>query len=212
MFTILCFGDSNTWGMDPKTLKRFSPEVRWTGVLKKELGPGFNVIEEGLVGRTAVMSFSFEPEACGISYFLPCVKSHAPLDMVIIMLGTNDFAYGATPLGVARNLPRYISIANENASGIPGKKPKILLMSPVKITENFKKSPFLEIFGDVEISIEKSKVYRGYVKTIAEENGCLWFDSACAAAASETDWLHYDEKGHENLGKAIAEIIKKETR
>ncbi|WNY29145.1 hypothetical protein MmiEs2_13620 [Methanimicrococcus stummii] len=210
MYNILCFGDSNTWGMDPKTLTRFAPEIRWPGILKKELGDNFNIIEEGLVGRTAVMSFPFEPEACGISYFLPCVKSHAPLDMIIIMLGTNDFAYGASPLGIARNLARYIPIANENATGVPGKKPKILLVSPVKITKDFEKSPFQEIFGDVDTCIEKSKVYGNYVKMIAEENGCLWADSANAAGASETDGLHFDEKGHDALGKAIAEIIRKE--
>ncbi len=209
MYNILCFGDSNTWGMDPETLTRFPPEIRWTGVLQKELGVNFKVIEEGLVGRTAVMSFPFEPEACGLSYFLPCVKSHAPLDMIIIMIGTNDFAYGATPLGIARNLARYIPIARAETTGGPG-SPKILLISPVQITPNFEKSPFQEIFGDVGDCIEKSKKYGGYVKTIAEENGCLWLDSAAVADASETDGLHYDEKSHKALGKAVAALVQKE--
>lgn len=207
MYHILCFGDSNTWGMDPETLTRFPPEIRWTGVLQKELGSHFKVIEEGLVGRTAVMSFPFEPEVCGLSYFLPCVKSHAPLDMIILMIGTNDFAYGATPLGIARNLARYIPIARAGTTGASG-EPKILLMSPVHITQDFEKSPFREIFGETGECIEKSKKYAGYVKTIAEENECLWLDSGEVAKASKTDGLHYDEKGHEALGKAVAALIR----
>lgn len=209
MYNILCFGDSNTWGMDPKTLSRFPPEIRWTGVLQNVLGSDFKVIEEGLVGRTAVMSFPFEPEACGISYFLPCVKSHAPLDLIIIMIGTNDFAYGVTPIGIARSLVRYFQAARAETTGMT-REPKILLMSPVQITKDFEKSPFQEIFGDVDECIEKSKKYSGYVKMIAEENNCLWLDSAEFAKASETDGLHYDEKGHENLGKAIAALVQKE--
>ncbi|MDL2260816.1 GDSL-type esterase/lipase family protein [Methanimicrococcus sp. OttesenSCG-928-J09] len=208
MYNILCFGDSNTWGMDPKTLTRFPPEIRWTGILQNELGSDFKIIEEGLVGRTAFMSFPFEPEASGISYFLPCVKSHAPLDLIIIMIGTNDFAYGATPLGIARNLTRYIQTARADTTGMTA-PPQILLISPVQITKDFEKSPFQEIFGDVDACIEKSKKYADYVKMIAEENNCLWLDSSEVAPASETDGLHYDEKGHMGLGKKVAEIVKK---
>jgi lysophospholipase L1-like esterase len=206
-YNILCFGDSNTWGMDPKTLSRFPPKIRWTGVLQSALGNDFKVIEEGLVGRTAVMSFPFEPEACGLFYFLPCVKSHMPLDMIVIMIGTNDFVYGVTPLGIASNLKRYISVVNENAADVSGKKPKILFISPVQITKDLEKSPFQEIFGDVDVCIEKSKTYAKYVQRIAEENNCLWLNAADFAKASVTDGLHFDEKGHDALGKKIAEII-----
>lgn len=210
MYSVLCFGDSNTWGMNPQTMARFEPELRWTGVLQKELGTNFKIIEEGLVGRTAAFSFPFEPEVSGLTYFLPCVKSHAPLDMIVLMLGTNDLAYGATPLQIARGLARYIPIANENAGSDLGKKPKILLISPVQITGDFEKSPFREIFGDLNACIEKSRHYSKYVQEIAGENGCMWLDSAAVAKASVTDGLHFDARGHAALGQKIAEIVKKE--
>src|SRR5262245_55715080 len=54
--TVLCFGDSNTHGQIPGRgpLERYRRDQRWGGVLEKNLGPGWQVIEEGLSGRTTV--------------------------------------------------------------------------------------------------------------------------------------------------------------
>ena len=90
MKTVLCYGDSNTWGFDPATRTRFPPHVRWTGVLGQRLGDGYQVIEEGLNGRTTRWDDPIEPDRNGLAYLRPCVESHQPLDLIVIMLGTND--------------------------------------------------------------------------------------------------------------------------
>ncbi len=95
MKTILCFGDSNTWGARPLTslndITRYGPDVRWGSVLRGTLGEGFWVVEEGLNGRTTVWPDPVEGEyKSGKSYLPACLESHAPLDLAAIMLGTND--------------------------------------------------------------------------------------------------------------------------
>ena len=90
MKTILCYGDSNTWGYDPSSQQRFGPEERWTGVLQKELGMEYRIIEEGLNGRTTVWDDPIEGFKNGMSYLIPCIESHKPFDLITIMLGTND--------------------------------------------------------------------------------------------------------------------------
>ena len=97
MINILCFGDSNTWGYDPETQTRFSKKIRWTGVLQQLLGTNFNVIEEGLNGRTTNVD---EKEEHDLGYFRACrsamdllsilIETNSPLDLIIVMLGTND--------------------------------------------------------------------------------------------------------------------------
>ena len=89
MKTILCYGDSNTWGLNPETLTRYAPDVRWPGILKQELGSDYAIIEEGLSGRTTVWDDPLEGYKNGKTYLSPCLNSHKPLDLVIIMLGTN---------------------------------------------------------------------------------------------------------------------------
>ena len=90
MKTILCYGDSNTWGYDPANQTRYPRDVRWPGVLRNGLGDGYIVIEEGLNGRTTVWDDPIELDKNGATYLRPCIQTHKPLDFVIIMLGTND--------------------------------------------------------------------------------------------------------------------------
>mgnify|MGYP001272416558 CR=1 FL=1 len=93
MRTILCYGDSNTHGQIPggTPLDRYTLLQRWPGVLARELGKGWHIIEEGLSGRTTVHDDPIEGALKnGRTYLRPCLMSHAPLDLVIIMLGTND--------------------------------------------------------------------------------------------------------------------------
>src|SRR6266516_109080 len=90
--TILCFGDSNTWGYPPGGGERLPRDIRWPGALQRLLGEGYHVIEEGLNGRTATVEHPWVEGRSGRPYLLPCCRSHAPLDLVIIYLGTNDLA------------------------------------------------------------------------------------------------------------------------
>jgi len=88
--TIVCFGDSNTWGFDPASGERFPADVRWPGVLRAQLGGGYQVIEEGLNGRTTTVDDPLQPHRNGLTYLPPCLESHKPLDLVTIMLGTTS--------------------------------------------------------------------------------------------------------------------------
>jgi lysophospholipase L1-like esterase len=91
MKTILCYGDSLTWGFNPKTKKRMGEKERWTGVLKINLGQDYHIIEEELNGRTTVWDDPFNGGyKNGMEYLIPCLGSHKPLDLVILFLGTND--------------------------------------------------------------------------------------------------------------------------
>ena len=88
---ILCFGDSNTWGYNPETGGRYSPDVRWTRLLGKILGDEYEIIEEGQNGRTITMDDNAEGgHKNGLAYLIPCLETHLPLNDIIIMLGTND--------------------------------------------------------------------------------------------------------------------------
>ena len=90
---VLVYGDSNSWGFEPGSGKRYGEEVRWTGVLAENLGSDTRVIEEGLNGRTTVFDDPLEPGRNGKTYLGPCLQSHHPLDLVILMLGTNDLKH-----------------------------------------------------------------------------------------------------------------------
>ena len=90
MKEILCFGDSNTHGYMPGVGTRYPLDVRWSGRLAGLLGEGYHVVEEGLDGRTTAFEDELQPWRSGLGYIGGCVKSHAPLDLIIIMLGTND--------------------------------------------------------------------------------------------------------------------------
>ena len=105
MKTILCYGDSNTWGYDPVSQDRYPPTQRWVSVLARELGPEYQVIAEGLNGRTTVWPDPVEGEhKNGKAYLLPCLESHHPLDLVVLMLGTNDLKhrFGLSAWDIAR--------------------------------------------------------------------------------------------------------------
>ncbi|MBC7812535.1 MAG: hydrolase, partial [Burkholderiales bacterium] len=90
MKSIVCFGDSNTWGYDPVSKGRFARDKRWTGVLRQTLGEGYLIIEEGLNGRTTVWDDPIGYFKNGRDYLIPCLDTHCPFDLITIMLGTND--------------------------------------------------------------------------------------------------------------------------
>src|SRR5512143_1112361 len=112
MQTILCFGDSNTWGYNPETAERYPPDVRWTGVLQQKLGAQYRVIEEGLNGRTTVWDDPVQPGRNGRIYLGPCLESHRPLDAVVLFLGLNDLKvrFSATAEDIAKGAGALVEI------------------------------------------------------------------------------------------------------
>ena len=132
MKSILCFGDSITWGYNPVDETRYPPEDRWPRVLEAALQGRGRVIEEALNGRTIASDEPARPYRNGLSMFPPLLESHAPLDVVVIMLGTNDSApcYGLTAGKIAINCTALVRAVNASLSGPGGTTPKIVLIAP----------------------------------------------------------------------------------
>jgi lysophospholipase L1-like esterase len=118
MKTLVCFGDSNTWGYIPGSGgERFPREQRWPVILQGLLGDAWEVIAEGLGGRTATIDRPDSEGRNGLPYLLPCLQSHAPIDAVVIYLGTNDVNY-IDDERVARCVGRLVEIARREAGDV----------------------------------------------------------------------------------------------
>ena len=207
MKRILCFGDSNTWGNISGTPDRFPPEVRWTGVMQRELGDGFLVIEEGYNGRTTVMPDLVEGRLSGIDYFGPCLDSQSPLDLVILMLGTNDLKlrFGLEAESIAFGFNRYLDALR--TTPMMGSRPMVLLVSPILIDEGYKgNAVFHGMFG--EDGVARSRALAPVYRRFAEENGLEFMDAAEYAAASPIDGIHMAADDHRRLGCALAARVR----
>jgi lysophospholipase L1-like esterase len=204
MAVIVAFGDSNTWGYDPATATRFAPDVRWTGVLQRALGPDHRVIEEGLNGRTTVFDDPIEPDRRGSDYLPPCLRSHAPLDLVIIALGCNDMKmrFSASPSDIANGAERLIRIARAEAVGPDGGPPRVLLVAPPPIAEL---TDFAEMF---EGAREKSRVLALRYRDVAERQGVGFVDAGEFIACSDRDGIHFEAEAHAVLGQTLAEAAR----
>lgn len=206
--TVLCYGDSNTYGLIPMTspnsASRYLPGERWTSILQNRLGDDFHVIEEGLSARTTVYDDPVEGlHKNGLNYLLPCLESHNPIDIFILMLGTNDLKnrFSAGPADVAAAILKLINLVQSAQVGPHGKCPEIIIMSPVPIKE----IGFLgEIFvGGAEKSLKLADKYW----QIAHDVGAAFIDAGEFASCSLIDGVHYEADQHVNLGNAVADLI-----
>jgi len=206
MKTILCYGDSNTWGWNPHDKSRFSINERWPGVLRQELGSGYYVIEEALNGRTTVWEDPIIGYRSGKEYLTPCLESHKPIDLVILMLGTNDLKKrnALSPLDIARGIETLIKMIKKSDCGPNGGEPKILLLCPPHVGKL--NADFSQIFED---AVEKSKRLSIHYKSMAELYGCYYLDTSTIITASDIDGIHIEKREHEKLGKAVAGIVNK---
>ena len=202
--TIVCFGDSNTWGYDPEANSRFSPDRRWTGVLRATLGSEYCVIEEGLNGRTTTVDDPIYPHRNGRGYLPPCLESHAPFDLVTIMLGTNDLKerFHRSASDIAESAGILADLAKRTAFGRDGRSPDVLLISPPPVTLLTELAEMFE--GSVEKSSRLAQFYQGR----AERYGVHFFDAGSVIRCSDLDGIHFEASEHAKLGKAIAEKIK----
>jgi lysophospholipase L1-like esterase len=207
MKTIVCYGDSNTWGYNPATKDRFDRDERWAGVLRNEVGDGYLIIEEGLNGRTTVWDDPIEGYKNGKEYLIPCLETHKPIDLVLIMLGTNDlkkrFSLGA--FDIAKGAGVLVKIVQQSETGPAGKAPQILLMAPPPLAK-LAGTDFAEMFDGAEAKSRKlSQEYR----RVAEELGCELLDTADVIVSSPLDAIHFEVEEHRKLGKAVAIRVRK---
>ncbi len=205
--TIVCFGDSNTYGADPAGIGRLGRDVRWPRVMARELGDGYEVIEEGLNGRTTCWEMPLEPGRNGLTYLLPCLISHAPVDLVIIMLGTNDlkriFDLGAPE--IASGMARLIDEAHGTLTGPDDTPPRVLAVSPVPLGEITDRS---ELWGFGEAR-EKSRRLAHLYAVAAEDHRAAFFDAGSVASVSPEDGVHLDAHACASLGAAMAREVRR---
>ncbi len=204
MTTILCFGDSNTWGFDPADGSRFPPEVRWPGVTKRHLPPAWQVIEEALCGRTALLDDPFEDGRNGLPYLVPCLASHAPIDLVVLMLGTNDtksfFPYDAA--GIAAGVTRLAETVLRSQRGPGGAAPKVLLVAPVPVADPAAADAGLGLRRAGGGALEGPR--HATTAPRPEKLGVGFLDAGPLATVSPIDGVHLDEAALARLGEAVA--------
>jgi lysophospholipase L1-like esterase len=201
MKTILCYGDSNTWGWDAVTMGRHPRYVRWPGVLQQVLGDGYYVIEEGLNGRTTVWDDPIEGYKNGKEYLIPCLETHKPLDLVVLMLGSNDLKmrFSVTAFDIASGAGVLVDIIQRSQTGRDDNAPPVLLIAPPPIGDLH--PDFAEMFQG---AAPKAAKFPEHYKRVAEEFGCAFLDSAEIVVPSPHDGLHLDASEHQKLGEAVA--------
>ena len=204
---ILCFGDSLTWGFSPALDGRL--EIRWPMVLQACLGPDYTILEEGQCGRNIATDDPAEGEKNGYRYILPCLESHAPLDMVIIMLGTNDckHKYGYCPMDIAGEMQRFLQKVLAHRHFRDADRYKVLLIAPPPITEAIQTSWLGDVFGYDEGRLKSQQLAKAY-RELAQRFDCLFLDAGEVAAASPLDGIHLDAENQQSLGEAVARIVK----
>jgi lysophospholipase L1-like esterase len=205
MKTILCYGDSNTWGYNPDIKERFAWNERWTGVLQHELGEDYHVIEEGCNGRTTVWDDPIEGYKNGKEYLIPCLVSHKPLDLVIIMLGTNDLKkrFSLSAYDIANGAGVLVEIVQKSDAGPGERPPQVLLMAPPPIG---KLTEFAEMFEEAEA---RSRKFSVHYRRVAEEYGCKLLDTAEFIVSSDVDGIHFEANAHRKLGQAVADKVRR---
>ena len=202
MKQILCFGDSNTWGLDGETGKRFPWEERWTGILQEKLADrDIRIVEEGLCGRTNIFEDPLRLGRRGTELLPTLLETHTP-DAVVLMLGTNDCKtfYNASAevigLGVER-LVEQIRKADKNI--------RILLISPIQLGEGVWEQGYDPEFN--EKSVEVSKGLKAVYQKVAEKYGCDFLAASDVAEPSKEDREHLNEEGHKKLAEAVLEVL-----
>lgn len=206
MPNILCFGDSNTFGTNPAG-GRHPRAVRWPGRLQALLGSDYYVIEEGCGGRTTVHDDPIELHKNGRLALPVALASHKPLDLVILMLGTNDWKarFSLLPCDVAAGVMELVRLVRTYPYGDAYPVPRVLVVSPILLGEDIEHS----IYGGFSNeAVPKSAALAPLLRRAALDAGCLFFDAAAVARPSPLDRLHMDAESHEALAEALAGIVR----
>lgn len=205
MKTVLCYGDSNTWGYIGGEAERFAPDIRWTGVLQNALGSAYRVIEEGLNGRTTVWDDPLEDGRNGETYLSPCLKTHAPIDLVILMLGTNDLKqrFSLSAYDIAAGAEKLVRLIQASEAGPGHGAPLVLLVCPACVRGL---SDFAEMFGD-DVEARSLRMSAHYA-AVAQRCGCGFFDASAAITVCEADGVHLSAEAHTALGRKLADAVR----
>jgi lysophospholipase L1-like esterase len=212
-FRVLCFGDSNTYGAlaDGTEGGRLSSGLRWPGRLQHLLGGGYDVLEEGLNGRTTDLDYQDRPGCNGFSYFLPCLLSHHRVDAIVVMLGTNDLksCFDRPPRAIAEALGGYVDLIGDvtaNVTGPGARPPTTILVSPIWIDDAARLYQDLTADAFDGAGVARSRELDQEVRRVARERNVGHVDAAQVAVAGD-DGLHLTVESHARLAERLADEI-----
>ena len=209
---ILCYGDSNTWGAsgdEPSPGVRHPPDARWPRVMADQLD--VELVEEGLNGRTTDVADPTHPEIGGAgldgaAYLPACLASHLPLDLVVVMLGTNDLKamFARSPLRIALGAGRLLDIVQTIGVGVgtayPG--PRALLVCPPRLAAM---QEFAEMFAGGHA---KSAALPPFYAALAGASGAGFLDANTVIATDGADGLHFTAAAQRALGHGVAAAVR----
>ncbi|MEQ1768614.1 MAG: SGNH/GDSL hydrolase family protein [Devosia sp.] len=206
--TVLCFGDSNTYGAVPTLARtgrhRFAPDRRWPGVMRKQLGGSWIVLEEGQPSRTTLREDPIEgAHKSGLRALPVCLESHMPLDLVVVMLGTNDLKhrFAAMPGDIADSVEILVQAILHSEAGAGGEPPAVLLVAPPAMQE-------VDWLGEMfSGGATKSAALGGLLRAVAERCGVPFVDAGAIVESSAVDGIHLDSDSHRALGLALAKAV-----
>jgi lysophospholipase L1-like esterase len=190
-------------------MERYSQAQRWTALLQQQLGTDYCIVEEGLNGRTTNLDYQDVPGRNGESYLLPCLYSHAPLDLVVLFLGANDLKneFGRTVKDITAGLSVLIDIIQSTLYGPDMQSPpQVLLVGyPAVAHENG-----FVINGESVLkgAVEKSKQFNLHFSELAIKKQCHYVNAAPHIALSDIDGIHLDEKGHRVFASLLSHVIR----
>jgi lysophospholipase L1-like esterase len=201
---VLCYGDSNTWGYEGSTGARLGRWDRWPGILQRELGDEVHVLEEGMNGRTTVFDVPYEAGRNGIVHLPVSLQTHAPLDVVVISLGTNDlFVPGVNAFHAAHGAMRLADVALTSTFGPNDGAPKVLVLVP---------PPFLPLGTwepDAPDGVAESRRFAEHFATMAVEYGNVpLLDLGQHVTSSPADGIHFEAADHRVIGMLVAERLR----
>jgi lysophospholipase L1-like esterase len=196
--------------MDPTDHSRFPRDVRWPGVLRSELGDtpdegdGYEVIEEGLPGRTTVWDDPVEGPMNGKSYLLPCLLSHRPIDAVVLLLGSNDLKmrFSVPASDIAAGAGALCDIVLTSGCGAGEQPPKLVLLAPPPL------GALKDLSGMFAGGPEKSRELGRHYSAIAAERGLPFLDLGTLFHTSDTDGVHFEADQHALIGREVARTLR----
>lgn len=214
MKRILMFGDSNTWGYDYDTYtpetgvqKRYTFDERWPGIVQGLLGDGYQVIEDAFNSRTIVVEDPVLPHRRGLDSLEADMEIHAPLDLVVIQLGANEFKtmYARSAGTIAFGMDAMVRTCLAPRYGYPA--PKVLLIAPAPVHPDTAKMALGFNYG-ADAYAKSCAVGEEYRK-VAERRGIGFLDAGTLGFELNTvDGVHYSKNDHRKLAHAVADKIR----
>lgn len=204
--TVLCYGDSLTWGSVPGRNDRHGFEMRWPNALQQALGDRVMVVSDGLRGRTTAYDENLaDCDRNGARILPTSMYAHAPLDLVILMLGTNDLKphIAGTAIAAVQGMRRLVEIARTHSPRMDGEAPQVLVVSPPPLCETA--DPFFA--GLFAGAIAQSRMLASLYADLADETESGFLDASSACAASPVDGVHLDAENTRLLGRALAPAV-----